>query len=88
MKRLLFWLLIVLNLLALTISVMWIFTHQTYESVAVAVTLCANLVGVAYTKPHWNARRLHTTVTQSRNIAGGDIAAGNISKGGEPPRAA
>ena len=88
MKSMLFWLLILLNFLALAICVMWIFTHQTYESVAVAVTLCANLVAVVYTKPHWNGRRPHRTVTQFRNIAGGDIAGGNITKNGEPPSAA
>ena len=82
MKRLLFRLLIALNLLALGISIMWGLSHQSYEPVVVAITLCANLIGVVHTKPHWNTRQPNTTVTQSGNVAGGDIAGGDITKDG------
>lgn len=88
MKILLFWLLAVLNLLALGICVIWVISHKSYESVVVAITISANLIGLVYAKPHWTARSPHTIVTQSGNVAGGDIAAGSITKGGEPPRAA
>ena len=87
MKILMFFLLIALNLLAFGISLMWVFTHRSYESFVVAITLCANLIGVLYTKPHWTARQPQTMVAQSGNVAGRDIAAGNITKRGAPPGA-
>ena len=88
MKILLFWLLVLLNLLALGICVIWVISHNSYESVVVAITLSANLIGLLYAKPHWTARSPNTIVTQLGNVAGGDIAAGNITKDGEPPSAA
>lgn len=84
MKVLLFWLLVFLNLGAFAISLMRFTADQSYQAAVVAVTLLANVVGVFYTKPHWKAPLAGTVVTQTKNVAGGDIAAGNITKGREP----
>ena len=86
MKFLLFCLLLLLNLFAVLVSVLWLLEDRGYEPVVMIVTLCANIIGVLYTKPHWKSRKAQRTVIQTRNIAGGDIAAGNISKHGETRR--
>ena len=82
---LLFWLLVLLNFGALIISLMWLVANPTYEPAAVTIALGANLAGVFYSKSHWERPPARKTIIQRNNIAGGDIAAGNITKSGEPP---
>ena len=77
----LFWALVALNLTAFAISLVRLIANQTSETMIVAVTLLANVIGVFYTKRHWKASSAGAVVTQTHNTAGGDIAAGNITKG-------
>ena len=81
MKALFFWLLVLVNLAALAVSLMFFSTHRTYEALTASLAFLANLIGVLYTKPHWKPQRAERIVTQNKNVAGRDIAAGNITKG-------
>ena len=85
MKTLFFYLLMTLNLIALSITVFWFIDQPTYEPAAVAFALTANLLGVLYTRPHWQASSPRTSVKQTSNRAGRDIAGRDIVRTGSRP---
>ena len=83
MKKLIFLCLLSLNLLALALAIVWFSVDQTYKPAIVALTSAANFFAVLYTKPHWTASRGDRIVFQKDNLAGGDIAGGDITKHGD-----
>jgi hypothetical protein len=79
--KVVFWANVVLNLLALVLAVLWFRSNPGYESAASAIALAASTLSLFYTKPFWT-RQSRGAVSQVGNVAGGDIAGGNINKKG------
>jgi len=78
MKKLVFWGNLTLNLIALMLAISWVRSESTYEAWVSLLAIAASTVTLFSSKPHWIP--VKGSVTQIGNVAGGDIAGGNISK--------
>lgn len=78
MKQTIFWLSLALNVAALGISAIWIVDKGGYEAWIAAVALLTSTINLLASRQFWMGGA--SSVSQSGNVVGGDMAGGNISK--------
>lgn len=77
--KIVFWATLLLNVFGLCTAILWIVSKPDFESVVSAVALAVSTLSLFHTKPYWN-RSPPNSVIQTGNVAGRDIAGGNITK--------
>jgi len=80
MKKFAFWANLVLNVMAILVSVFWLRDKPTsYEAWTTFFALVTSSLTLVSARSHWMGSN-NSSVVQVSNSAGGDIAGGNISK--------